>query len=328
MAQLYAANALSGVVVEIGFSTTDITPIYDGFLVNNAVTSTDIGIKDCQLYLAHLLRSNQSVLSAFSSPPSTSDLISLVSNLQSASLIRIPSSGETVSTSADEGITDIASILVAGREKAVIENAQKKRKASAAEAARAREIEALDLVTVQLNGTEVTLGKERHRFCEPLFDPGLLANLEGAQERSTAMALQDAVGHAVGLTEVDQRQYIWSGLFVTGELANHVKGTCRKINVIIYSLWPSTPLGIPTALQSRLAPYILTAPDYHQANEVQTRAIRPISVPEYFAEYRENGDGLAAFLGSSIVAKVSGIHLTGITKLKILRTDHLQRLPR
>jgi len=27
-------------------------------------------------------------------------------------------------------------------------------------------------------------------------------------------------------------------------------------------------------------------------------------VPEYFAEYRDKGDGLAAFLGSSIVAKV------------------------
>jgi hypothetical protein len=27
-------------------------------------------------------------------------------------------------------------------------------------------------------------------------------------------------------------------------------------------------------------------------------------VPEYFAEYREKGDGLTAFLGTSIVAKV------------------------
>jgi actin-related protein 9 len=62
--------------------------------------------------------------------------------------------------------------------------------------------------------------------------------------------------------------------------------------------------GLPTALQSRLAPYILLNPDLHQHNEVQTRSIRIIAVPEYFAEYRDRGDGLAAFLGSCIVAKV------------------------
>jgi actin-related protein 9 len=31
-----------------------------------------------------------------------------------------------------------------------------------------------------------------------------------------------------------------------------------------------------------------------------------VTVPEYFAEYREKGDGFAAFLGTSIVAKVCG----------------------
>jgi hypothetical protein len=33
-------------------------------------------------------------------------------------------------------------------------------------------------------------------------------------------------------------------------------------------------------------------------------------VPEYFAEYREKGDGLAAFLGTSIVAKVRAAECT------------------
>lgn len=55
-------------------------------------------------------------------------------------------------------------------------------------------------------------------------------------------------------------------------------------------------------LQSRLAPFILGNPD--QQNDVQTKAIRVLKVPEYFGEYRETGDGYAAFLGASIVAKV------------------------
>lgn len=41
-----------------------------------------------------------------------------------------------------------------------------------------------------------------------------------------------------------------------------------------------------------------------QLNEVQPRVIRTLKIPEYFAEYREKGDGLASFLGASIVAKV------------------------
>jgi actin-related protein 9 len=61
-------------------------------------------------------------------------------------------------------------------------------------------------------------------------------------------------------------------------------------------------IGIGVALQSRLAPFILSNPD--QQNEVQTRSIRVLTVPEYFAEYRDKGENLAAFLGSSIIAKV------------------------
>ena len=42
-----------------------------------------------------------------------------------------------------------------------------------------------------------------------------------------------------------------------------------------------------------------------QNNEVQARTIRTLKVPDYFAEYRDKGDGLAGFLGTSIIAKVS-----------------------
>ena len=61
--------------------------------------------------------------------------------------------------------------------------------------------------------------------------------------------------------------------------------------------------GIGAALQTRLTPFILSNPD--QQTEVQTRYIRVLTVPEYFAEYRDKGDGFAAFLGTCIVGKVS-----------------------
>ena len=233
--QLYAANALTGVVVDIGWEVTDITPICDGFIIHSARNSTLIGVKHCTMYLAHLLRANQSVQTLLPADPPP-DLFALATKIWSTGLVKVPSDGETALSAEDEGITDIASILVAGKEKAVIESGMKKRasaRASAAEQARAKEIEALDLVTVEFGDGEqaraLTVGKERHRFCEPLFDPGLLMGLPGLENLSgledKPMSLQDAIGFAVGQTEVDQRQYIWNCLFVTGELSSHVKGT-------------------------------------------------------------------------------------------------------
>ncbi|KAJ7880321.1 actin-related protein [Mycena olivaceomarginata] len=296
--QLYAANSLSGVVVDIGHEKTDITPIYEGFIVHSARTSTSVGTRDCVNYLAYLLRSNQSVMAAISPPeaPLAADAVhstlrELVEQVWKEDHVKVPSDGETAIVE-DEGVTDIAAVMVAGKERALIESGMKKRataKASAAEQQRAREIEALDLITVQFKGFSVTLGKERHRFCEPLFDPTLLRGIPSSDPTTTksaagmSLSLQEAVGLSVAQTEVDQRQYIWGGLFVTGDITRHVKG-----------------IGI--ALQSRLAPFIAN-PELQ--TDVQPRSLRVLNVPEYFPEYRDTGNGFAAFLGASIVAKIT-----------------------
>ena len=80
----------------------------------------------------------------------------------------------------DGGITDITSIILAGKKRAVTEANTKKRTkkgAFAAEKAKLKEIEALDLVMLEFNGKEVTVGKERHRLCDPLFDPRVLKHV-------------------------------------------------------------------------------------------------------------------------------------------------------
>ncbi|KAF8629082.1 hypothetical protein AX15_003576 [Amanita polypyramis BW_CC] len=294
IAQIYAANSLSGVVVDIDEDKTDITLIYENFIMHAASSTVSVGMKGCRHYLAHLLKSNTSVMSTLSPADNQLDpetlqktLLELVQQIWEESLIKVPSDGETA-VPEDEGVTDIAAVVVAGKERAVIESGMKKKlnaKASAAEQARAREIEALDLVTIQFRGHPVTLGKERHRFCEPLFDPTLLNGIPGIPSRISdelPRSLQDVVGHAVGLTDVDQRQYIWQGLVVTGDITKRAK-------------------GLAVALQSRLAPF-LSQPDLQ--TDVQPRSIRVLTVPEYYAEYRETGNGYAAFLGSSIAAKI------------------------
>ena len=153
-------------------------------------------------------------------------LVDLARTIWEQSLVKVLAEGEAADIE-EEVITDIAAVLVAGKEKAVIESGMKKRqnaKATAAEQARAREIEALDLITVEFQGHTLTLGKERHRFCEPLFDPTLLVNIPGAYAEAM-MPLAAAVGHSVGKVDVENRQYVWQGLLVTGDLTNKIKGS-------------------------------------------------------------------------------------------------------
>lgn len=49
--------------------------------------------------------------------------------------------------------------------------------------------------------------------------------------------------------------------------------------------------------------------------DMQFRTTRVLTVPEYYAEYRETGNSYAAFLGTSITAKVGLVNNTSITKL-------------
>lgn len=67
--------------------------------------------------------------------------------------------------------------------------------------------------------------------------------------------------------------------------------------------------GIGIALQSRLSVFIVASPDFQ--SDVQPRAIRVLSLPEYYPEYRETGEGYAGFLGASITAKASGVFYFG-----------------
>ncbi|KAF9477757.1 actin-related protein [Pholiota conissans] len=293
VAQLYAVDNLTGIVVDIGDEVTDITTVYAGFILYTGRTRVALGLRHCQNYVAYLLRSNQSVMNALSPPSNPLDpqklhatLLELVKQLWQEGHIKVPSDGETAE---DDGVTNIAAIVVAGKERAVIESGMKKKlnsKATVAEQARAREIEALDLITVQFREHSLTIGKERHRFCEPLFDPTLLAGIPGTEaldpEAEQPLPIQEAVGNAVSQTDIGYRYKLWQGLLVTGDITRHVK-------------------GIGVALQSRLAPF-LSYMDLQ--SDVLPRPVNVLSVPDYYANYRETGNGLAAFLGSNIVAKI------------------------
>ena len=257
--QLYAANNLSGIVVDIGRDTTDITPIVECEIHRYGLQTVPIGVEDCELYLAHLLKSNTSVITQLNTPVQLSPenlnkaLLKLVRQVWHDGLIHVPfTEGFTPAQAPpeDDGGMNIAAVLVAGKEKAVIEAAGQRKKTAAQEkraAATAAEKErvALDLVDIefaftaplssgegdQADTTEertvtITLGRERHKFCEPLFDPALLSRITptpankayGSLLRGNIMGLQEAVRAATATVDFTQRFLVWEGIFLTGDM--------------------------------------------------------------------------------------------------------------
>ena len=104
MSQFYAAISgmqLSGVVVDVDQDYTDVTPIIDGFILHPGRTHVPIGLSDCQAYLAHLFRSNTSVMAALSpadNPPSPETLqetlLELAQHTWRSGLIKALAEGE------------------------------------------------------------------------------------------------------------------------------------------------------------------------------------------------------------------------------------------
>ncbi|PVF99883.1 hypothetical protein CPB86DRAFT_702539 [Serendipita vermifera] len=313
LASLYAANLISGVTIEINQDETDYTTCFESQLHHSSSLVVPIGIRDCERYLGHILRSNVSVTSAFSSSDQHMDpqrldelLVELARFLWQSGYIKIPIEGEAEKE--EEGNIDIAAILVSGKERTLIEAASTKKKAQQAKADKEREKEmaALDIITVQFRSfPPIVVGRERHRFCEPLFDPQVLANVSIPPETTVRvdgfsqplppvrkdpdflLSMQTAVHNVVKAVPFSQRPHLYFGLLLTGPIANIQ--------------------GLGTALESRLTPF-LCADRQQSENPVpgfQPNHCQSVKVPEYFAEFRDKGDLLSAFLGCGIVAKMT-----------------------
>jgi len=234
--QLFAANAIYGVVIDISYSDTTISPIADSLIQTSHEVHIHVGIRDCEIYLANILRSYQQLVNDISSGESFTEeqlqeeLLQLVHQIWKDNHVKVPTDGETAPPDEEEGVTNIAALLVAGKEKSVIEAGTKRKnttKQTQAERDREREIAALDLIQVEFKGKTLTLGKERHRFCEPLFDPSLISSLSGIKKdplHDNVISLQEGVHMAVNFLPADKRFPVWGGVFITGEMIIGVKG--------------------------------------------------------------------------------------------------------
>ncbi|KAG8924267.1 hypothetical protein FRC02_010544 [Tulasnella sp. 418] len=308
--QLFAANQMSGIVVDIDDFTTDVTPIVEAFPSPSGTLTIPLGADDCEKHLASILYSNNTLISAISPPASPlspenlhATLLRLARHLWMEGHIKpnvegVPIGPTNGTGEEDDGGLNIAAALVTGKEKAIIEASNKKKASAvkgAAEREREKERERLDIIEIEFEGVKITLGKERHRFCEPLLEIDILKQLisSGQKDLVTSMTIASAVNSAVMELDIPSRAIAWDGgVFVTGKLSRiKALGAALHSHLKTFIVRDPTELGI--------------APNGQPYTTDQPRSFRIIKVPEYFANYRDSGDELAAFLGCSIVAKLT-----------------------
>ncbi|GJJ11222.1 hypothetical protein Clacol_005454 [Clathrus columnatus] len=124
--QTYAVNLLYGVVVDVSYSDTTITPVVESLIQYNNTMHIDVGMKECEIYLTNILRSQQALVAAisenetFTEEQLQAELLDLTRQIWRDGLVKVPSDGETAQTEDEEGVTDIAALLVAGKEVEVV----------------------------------------------------------------------------------------------------------------------------------------------------------------------------------------------------------------
>lgn len=246
LAILYAANLISGIVIEINQDEIDIITCHESLLHHSSSLTVPVGIRDCERYLAHVLRSNPSVVGTLSPPENPVEgqqldmlLVAFARFLWQSGHIKIPLEGEVEKE--DDGNLDIAALLVAGKERTIIEavGTKKKIQQSKADKEREKEMAAMDLISVEFRDfPPITVGKERHRFCDPLFDPYVLSQvgipletviqMDGpsqppppvARDPDFILPIQSAVHAVVKAVPFSQRPFVYFGIVLTGPLAN------------------------------------------------------------------------------------------------------------
>ena len=334
--QLFSINALSGVVIDIGPDSTEIGPVLDSDVYRYGLRVVPVGAKQCEWYLVNVLKANAALMSQIKTQISLSErdldsaLFKIVRVAEKEGLIHISESGGvsviTQTPIEDEGaLSNIAAVLVAGKEKAVIEAVGNKKKTAAQEkraaaTAAEKERQALDLVDLEVSlpispdslstsdavGTEerivtVTLGKERHRLCDPLFNPTLLNQFRPLDQRlpEGSIGIDGAVRLAVSAVDHPQRAQLWDGIFLAGDTLK-VKSASPVRSSQVHAM--NMRADLETALSFRLSPFATR--DAETQWPGQPVSLNILKIPAYFAEFQERGDVLAAFLGACIGAKV------------------------
>ncbi|WFD29205.1 hypothetical protein MSPP1_000211 [Malassezia sp. CBS 17886] len=319
----YAVGLLNAMVVTVGWEETSVVAIGECAVLPGAGVLSKIGLTHCTWWLAFLLAQDAETGAALRTlAPHDTDAaaLELAHQLVEEGHVYVDANaaGNAIVTdqeNGDEDTFDVAAALVEGRERDVVEERQRQKGESAAQ-----ESDVSDVVRVHFRGAQVSVGRVRGRFHEPLLHPQLLERVQLSVRAPAAvvqalraqriggepacLALPDAALLVVNNVQPPERRpVLWDSLVLPGP-ATCIRGLTAEFLRAFATL--------VTTEQTEAGQLV------GEPNPVQPHSVRAHKFPDYFAEFKERMD-LAAYLGATIYAKLVFGDLSGrnyITKLQ------------
>lgn len=276
LATIYAYGAQStGIVVDIGYDKTEITPVVDYGVFNYTKKILDIGGNDINANLSKLL-------------PNLSE--GQIEILKKSNIYEILNDedkqnsffGKDGLKNDDESEFDVAAIVTSGRTREILEEREKKGKDQIPNS----QLEKNFFIDEENN--EVTVGKERFKGSERLI-------------KEISKGIYESLSKIVDL---NKRQEAWDHILVVGKTTK-IKGFLEALNTelveeyLIGKELQENPAQI--AFQTTTTPSLVF-------NQVPN-SIKLGKMPEYFPEWKKAGYADSYFLGGQIVSKqIFGTH--------------------
>ncbi|RUS32453.1 actin family [Jimgerdemannia flammicorona] len=193
---LYGCGSVSGVVIDIGHETTNVTSIVDSLIVYHSIQTLDVAGREADEHLLAHLRADEQLRAEFG------DDVDTLLDLEFARFVKEAPGVCDVSVGYEVEMTTEESKEVVPGVAAVA--------AAAPPTTQVPVIPPMERAELEYNGRKVTIGSYRHSLYNPIFDPTLIG-------RTTLTGLAEAIKLSVMTCEpAEIRLRLWENLVVTG----------------------------------------------------------------------------------------------------------------
>lgn len=323
-ASLYACNTMTGIVVDFGYSKTDITPIIDSIIIPSAASSVGTGGADMSAHLASLLSSdlpiNQATQIAINGQELFPDIIEiiktsdicevLVENSDRLKMAFQPNDSKNEAT--EEGVLDIAAVVASGKTREYLARVEAEKAGQSGDAKDLVPNSQLTHNTVRINSDlTLVIGQARFKVGEPILN---------------SLTVVEEIYRSIMNVAVDpsRRKELWENVVITG-CASKISGFKEALLSALIAKYTSRNA------QSNTDPYNVS-----NASSIYPQNIRLCKIPIHFPEWNsQRGEDTsigtiheASFLGAQIMAHIAFSSTeTGSARLYITRADYMENGP-
>ncbi|CCG81300.1 SWI/SNF and RSC complex subunit Arp95 / FY16936)) [Taphrina deformans PYCC 5710] len=320
-ASLYACNAVTGTVIDVGYEDTNVTTIIDSVVNPSGHRSISLGGKSMTLHLLEMLQKHppleQNSQVALEANTIGFDLAEAIKCSSICEILPDTLGSNTMAFQTgepakeeEEGVLDIAAVVASGKTREYLARIQAGKDGNGSVQ---EEVPNAQLThnNVKIKDQTLVIGNDRFKVADVLLEDGPLLD-----------AIHDAIANAT--IEPIRRRELWENIVVVGGGAR-IKGFREKLILNLQLRFASK------LTQASADPY---APALYNAYPVTIRSIKiPIHFPEWNGksedEVKKGINEEATFLGGCIIAHIafSSSETSGSARLYSTMADYSEAGP-